>query len=374
MKRLGISVYPNLIDVEETIKYIDLAHQNGFSRIFTNFLEIGEGDEMTNRFTKVCQHANKLGFEVILDVNPDVFTQVSKKHKDPLAFFKSMGATGIRMDEEYDGKVEADITNSPVNLKLEINASSTTGLLDNIIKYKGNLKNIIACHNFYPQKYSGLDEQLYIDKCNYYKDKGIKVAAFVSSNNKKAIGPWPLNEGLPTLEKHRDMSLIDQIKDMVASDLVDDIIISNQPASNQELKAIKELTLDGFNFHIKLEKGISDTEKKCLFDAKTERFGNTIDNAVRQDYSSYMIRCSAPRVKYANDPIKPRKLNTKFFMPGDVLVLNSLYGRYNGEVQIVMKKMEYDKRKNLVGKISKNDIELFKYIKPNKKISFIEKK
>ncbi|KFB07876.1 DUF871 domain-containing protein [Malacoplasma iowae] len=371
MARLGISIYPNLISVDQCINYIDLAYKCGFSRIFTNFLEIENESEMNN-FKKVCNYAKSKNFEIIFDVNPSVFETIKKQTSDPLLFFVNLGASGIRMDEEYEGQFEAEFTKNKYGLKLEINASSTTGLLENIIKYNGDLKNVISCHNFYPQRFTGLDRKLFEEKCLYYKSKNIKVAAFVSSQNLNAIGPWPLKEGLPTIEDHRNISLVDQAKDLIATDYVDDIIISNQPATELEMLELSKLSHVGFNFHISLEKDITELEKRTLFDADVDYMGKKVGTQVRQDYSPYMIRCTAPRIKFSNNPIEPKPINKKYFEIGDVLVLNKEFGRYNGEVQIVMKQMPYDSRKNYLGKINKNDIELFKYIKPNKKIKFIE--
>ena len=53
------------------------------------------------------------------------------------------------------------------------------------------------------------------------------MAAFVGSNNPNAMGPWPLSEGLVTLEDHRGLPIDAQIRQMVAHPYVDDIIISN---------------------------------------------------------------------------------------------------------------------------------------------------
>lgn len=370
---LGISIYPNLIESTKCKKYIELASKYGFKRIFTNFIEVEKKDDL-EKFEDVCKFAKKLGFEIVFDVNPEVFETIKKNNPDPLKFFLEMGATAIRMDEEYDGKFESEFTHNKYNIKLEVNASSSTGLLENIIKYKGNLQNVISCHNFYPQSFTGLDRKLFEEKCKYYKSKGIKVAAFVGSQSKNAIGPWPLKEGLPTLEEHRKLSIVDQAKDLIASCLVDDIIISNQPATEKELKELSELQENSFNFSITLNKNISSIEKDAIFNANTVHMGKELKSCVRQDYSPYMIRISAPRIKFSNQKIKPTISNVKKFNVGDVLVLNELSGRYNGEVQIVMKEMPYDKRKNIVGKLSKFDTSLFKYIEPNKLIKFIQVK
>ncbi|MCB7106320.1 MupG family TIM beta-alpha barrel fold protein, partial [Eubacterium callanderi] len=69
------------------------------------------------------------------------------------------------------------------------------------------LDNIITCHNFYPQRYSGISYE-HFEKCSQdIKDLNIKVAAFVSSQEEGTYGPWPVNEGLCTLEIHRDLPI-----------------------------------------------------------------------------------------------------------------------------------------------------------------------
>lgn len=283
-----------------------------------------------------------------------------------------MGASGLRIDEEFDGEYEALISHNKYGLKLELNASSTTNILEKIIAKGGNIKNIIACHNFYPQRYSGLSEKLFSQKRDYYNRYNILLAAFISSNNKKAKGPWLITEGLPTLETHRTMQLVDQAKDFIASDLVDDIIISNQPATEAEFKKLARLANTGFNFNISLSKNISEIEKKVLFDEKIIYYQKELTHTIRSDYSDWIIRSSASRIKFAKQRIKPRKIKRKYFEVGEILVLNKLYDRYNGEVQIVLKKIDYDPRKNLVAKISKSDLNLLKYLKPGMKINFIK--
>ena len=60
-------------------------------------------------------------------------------------------------------------------------------------------------------------EKLFTEKCLYYKKNNVRIATFVCSASKKAVGPWPITEGLPTLEYHRDWKMVDQVKDMIAS-------------------------------------------------------------------------------------------------------------------------------------------------------------
>ena len=47
---------------------------------------------------------------------------------------------------------------------------------------------------------------------NELKAKNIPVAIFISSLVKGSHGPWPVSDGLPTIEEHRDMPIEEQLK------------------------------------------------------------------------------------------------------------------------------------------------------------------
>lgn len=47
MKRLGISLYPGKSNENEDIQYIEKAHQYGFTRIFTNLLQLTDENKAT---------------------------------------------------------------------------------------------------------------------------------------------------------------------------------------------------------------------------------------------------------------------------------------------------------------------------------------
>ncbi len=45
---------------------------------------------------------------------------------------------------------EAAMSYNPYDLKIEVNSSSGTKYIENIMSYRPNKDNIIGCHNFYP--------------------------------------------------------------------------------------------------------------------------------------------------------------------------------------------------------------------------------
>lgn len=354
MARLGISLYPEHSTVEKDKEYITLAAKYGFKRIFTCLLSVENKtkDQILEEFRAVIDHAHSYGMEVVLDVAPFVFNNLGVSYDD-LSFFKEMHADGIRLDEGFDSLKEALMSYNPQNLKIEINASLGTKYLDNIMSHFPNLDNIITCHNFYPQRYSGISYE-HFEKCSKaIKDMNVKVAAFVSSQNENTFGPWPVNEGLCTMEMHRDLPIDVQARHLFATRLVDDVIIANAYASEAELESLSRVNPNKLTFKIDYEAEVGETESKILYEHP---------HFVRGDMSEYMARSTMPRVTYAAESV-PAK-NTRDLKRGDVIIINDNYARYKGELHIVLKDMPNDGRKNVIGHIPADESMLLDYIKP----------
>lgn len=354
MARLGVSIYPEHSTKEKDIEYLSLAAKCGFKRVFTCLLSL-EGksiDEIKDEFKEIIAHANSLGMEVILDVAPNIFQQLGIKYED-LSFFAELGAAGIRLDEGFDGIKEAHMTFNEYNLKIEINASIGTKYIDNILSYKGNKDNIITCHNFYPQRYTGLSYK-HFEKCSRdLKNIGLKVAAFVSSQNDNTFGPWPVNEGLCTLEEHRFLPIDVAARHLFATELVDDVIVANAYASEAELIELSKINPNKLTFKIELNNSVSEVEKEIIFN---------FPHHVRGDMSEYMARSTMCRIQYKDANIEPK--NTEDLKVGDIIIINNEYNRYKGELHIVLKDMPNDGRKNIVGRIPENELHLLNYIEP----------
>lgn len=362
MARLGISIYPEHSTKEKDIEYLSLAAKYGFKRVFTCLLSL-EGksvDEIKEEFKEIIGHANSLGMEVILDVAPNIFEQLGIKYED-LSFFAELGAAGIRLDEGFDGAKEAFMTFNKYGLKIEINASLGTKYADNILSYKGNRDKLITCHNFYPQKFTGLSYK-HFEKCSKdLKNLGLKVAAFVSSQGDNTFGPWPVNEGLCTLEEHRFLPADVAARHLFATELVDDVIIANAYATEEELKSLSKINPNKLTFKIELNDEVSDVEKDIIFN---------FPHLVRGDMSEYMARSTMCRIEYKDANIEPH--NTNDLKAGDIIIVNNEYSRYKGELHIVLKDMPNDGRKNVVGRIPQNELHLLDFIEPWRAFEIIE--
>lgn len=159
MRSLGLSIYPDHSNFEDNAKYLELGHKYGFSRIFMSMLEVqGSPAETQAKYKKII--------EII-----------------------------------------------------ELNMSNNVDYLNNIISYQANTPFIYGCHNFYPQRGTALTYDFFFDCIKRFKHFGIHTAAFVSSQVGK-MGPWNVEDGLPTLEQDRNLPIDVQAMHLFASGLI----------------------------------------------------------------------------------------------------------------------------------------------------------
>ena len=362
MKNLGISIYPEKSTESELFNYIDKAKEAGFKRIFSCLLSVDKSkDEIINKFSNIIAYANKKGFETIVDVNPSVLKKLNVDGED-LSFFKDIGASGFRLDRGYSGYEEAMMTYNDYNLKIEINMSNDTRYIDTIMDYMPNRYNLIGCHNFYPHKHTGLSLDFF-RKCTYnFKKYGLNTAAFITSQNDSAFGPWPIGNQIPTLEMHRYMPIEVQLKHMISLDIIDDIIISNSFATEEEFSKIRNMRLDMVSFEVTLEEDITEIEKTILLDEIHSRRGDICDTVIRSTRNS--------RDKYSDRSFvlhnAPRNIKR-----GDILIESDEYGNYKGELEIALKDFQNSGKSNVVARIKEEEVFILDFIKPNQKFNFI---
>lgn len=356
MVKLGVSIYPDKSDFDDNIDYLKLASKYGFSRVFLNFLTVGNEDAL-DRFKDIVNYGRELGMEIIADVAPQVFKDLNIDYKD-LKIFSDIGLTGIRLDMGFSGNEESIMSFNPYGLKIELNISSGTKYLDAVMSYLPNRENIIGCHNFYPHRYTGISREHFMRTTEEFRKYGLRTAAFVSSNE-VGFGPWSINEGLPTMEEHRELPIEVQAKDLINTGLIDDIIISNCFASEEELKALSSINGNILELNIDIDEKTPQVEKDILLN---ELHFN------RGDVSEYMIRSTQSRVKYKGHEF--RLINPRDMEKGDIVIESSLYAHYAGEVHLVLKSMKNTNRSSVIGKIIDEEIFLLDHIKPWQKFKF----
>lgn len=361
---LGISIYPDKQDLQELKRYIDVAHSLGYKRIFTCLLSV-DGDKQTiiNKYAQILKHADQLNMDVTLDIAPRIFAELNISYDD-LTFFKEMGASTIRLDQGFDGLKEAQMTFNPQGLNIEINMSNGTKYLDNILSYQPNHLKLRGCHNFYPQEYTGLRLDHFM-RCSFdFKKQGIRTAAFINSPT-ATTGPWPIMDGLCTVEMHRNLPLVTQLKHLMTLDLIDDIFIANAFASTRELEDIASTYFSNLlTLNVTFSPKATKLEKDIVLHEK---------HFNRGDISNYMIRSTQSRVKYKTFDF-PIGETPEILKKGDIIIGNNNFGQYKGELQLILADQKNtDQRRNVVAKVDESEIFLIDYIKPWSSFAFIEK-
>ena len=369
MTKLGISIYPEIVGEKETIEYLNLCAKYNVKMVFANLLGVEDneaGRERLAMFKRVFKVARDHGMEMMVDVNPGVYESF-KLPRNEIKWFKELGATGLRLDEDFGGVVEAEISNNKEGMKLVLNPSTGIGVFKKTIENGGNGKAILSCHNFYPMRYTGVKYEQFIKNSIHTKDMGCEVAAFITlPEESKGVGPWNVNEGIPTLEEHRDLPLVDQAHHFLTMGFVDWILISQQAASEQQLKDLNKLFEEVEKLYnsqtIELDMELVNDKplyrSNLNFDRTLEHHGHLFNkHETRSDFNAAFVRSTAPRLIYDKDEIKPDNAG-KHLKRGDVIILNENLGRYKGEVHILLKDIDDSKQnaRNLVGHIKEKDI------------------
>lgn len=382
---LGISLYPEQETLEEMTSYIRLAGKYGFTKIFTSMFSVaGEASEVSAYFKKLCDVAHENKMEVCVDANAKMFDKFGASEKD-LSVFKAIGIDEIRMDFCFCDDRDIALVENKENIKIQFSAFMIDILKPMIEKCK-DTSNITICHNFYPERYTGVSRKDFTRMNTIWKDYNMKIGAFISSNVEGAHGPWPVYDGLPTMEEHRDRPVDFQVREMMAMNNVDLIMFGNAFASEEELRSVQQAVQEkvvakeygefekmliaampsvGKNsvvLQVEEESGINDVEKKILYDFKR--------HCDLGDSSEYMLRSRITRTIYGKDSIPHRISKKEYFTKGDVLVVNDNLKHYCGELQICVKDMKNDGQRNLVGHLNDDEMHLMPYLTAGTFFSF----
>lgn len=358
---LGISIYPLVSSKEENLEYINKAHKLGYTRVFTSMLEVDSEKEKAltqiESYRELLNHAKNLGMKVFIDINPEVLKIIGVNPSD-LSFFVNLGCTGIRLDGIFNGIHESMMTYNEYGLEIEINGSLNTSYSNNIIDFGCKKEKLVVCHNFYPEEYTGLSLEFYNMCMKRHKSLGLTVAAFVNSTKGGNLGPWPTNDGLPTLEKHRYLDIMAQANELYALG-TDDIIIGNAFATDEELKALSKLDKDIVALKFTPCKVLTEEENFLI---------NSIMND-RNESSLNIIRYSKGRFDLKDKSIPANNTGDKIVKKGTILINNDDYFNYKGELIIARHNLRVDNRRNVIGHIDDSFLDNLDYIKYGKKFT-----
>ncbi len=288
MIQLGVSLYPEQETAEEIEAYLDLAGEHGFSKVFTSLFSVeGSREDIINYFKGLTDAAHRHGMEVYGDCNARFFMQMGAS-PDDLTVFREIGLDVLRLDLMFNDERDVAIVNNDQGLGVQLNASLVPSV-KRIIELGGDRSRIIGSYNFYPLRNTGADSRDIYEANQFFRQEGMKTQIFISSNVRGSHGPWPVSDGLPTIEEDRDMPVGLQLRHVLALGC-DEVIFGNAFVSKEEFEEIsgtmKQIYVYGedrpFYFPgirdqipigdieripltIELAEGVSDVEKEILF-------------------------------------------------------------------------------------------------------------
>ena len=377
MITLGVSLYPEQETLEEIESYLQLASKYGFTKIFTSIFSVpGTREEVIDYFKNFTSIAHKYGMKVCGDANTDCLKKLGADESH-LEVINEMGIDILRMDMCYMDERDVTLINNNYGVGVEMSAGFISAI-DAALDKGANPENLSVCHNFYPQTYTGADLESTMKINEHWKEKKVKVALFITSHLKEAHGPWPVHDGLVTVEEHRFMSVGDQVRHILAMNNVDEILFGNAFATEEEFKEVADVMKEVY-IHVEPFKDYGEMLERLLPHGNLKRLPLGIDleadvtdiekeilyyNAHQVgEYINYMIRSRWTRIFYKKADIPLRKCDKEYFEKGDVLIVNNNLDYYKAEIQICMKPMRNDGQRNLVGHISKDVLCILDLIK-----------
>ena len=385
MIKLGVSLYPEQETAKEIENYLASARKYGFTKVFTSLFSVeGTRDEIIRYFRDLSDAAHKYGMEVYGDCNAKFFMEMGAA-PDDLSVFREIGLDVLRLDLMFNDERDLMIADNKEGLGVQLNASLLPAV-EKIMDMGGDPKRISVAYNFYPLRNTGADSEDVYQANQFYKKLGLKTQIFISSNVKGSHGPWPVSDGLPTIEENRDMPIGLQIRHAVALGC-DEAIIGNAFASEEELKEAADMMKEiyvyaedkpfyfpGLRTQIPIgdieripikivpADDLSENEKELLF---------VFNKHSVSEYTRIIIRSRWGRMDFRPIPIPPREYGKKYFEPGDVVILNDKAARYKGEVHIARKRLKNDGTMNYAGRIAEEEMFLLDYLHYGMNFGFI---
>jgi hypothetical protein len=386
-----VSVYPDIRPLEEIKGYLAKAASYGYSRVFSSMFQVpGTPAEVLALFKELIDHAHTYGIEVSLDINPPFMKRIGATPAD-LSVLASIGVDILRMDGAYGVDENIMMLKNTYDIRIEYNASALLPeTIESLVSHGVSKSRILACHNFYPQRYTGFRWDRFLDVNQRLSRLGIPIGAFVASHASESHGVWDPPCGLPTVERLRDFTPELQARILAAAGTTD-IFFGNAYATEEELMTVAN-ALEPYT-----PKYLSEEHRQYVRDSVFLDYERIVSSVTRVqvevlpeateiereilfeffphvdmgDSSEWIWRSRMPRVFYKKHDITKRPYGQQMFMPGDVVIVNDGYTHYAGEIQVVLEPMPNDGIRNLIGKITPNEMYVLDAVHDGDTIVFI---
>ena len=342
-KQLGRSVYLSLI----RDRSVSLDEITAGTPVFLSLhMEEEFDDDYGKDIRELCDRLNDKGCQIIADISKST---LKKLNMDIDTLIKKLHLWAVRIDY---GFTNDEITEIVKNNIVVLNASTMS--LEEILEIKKH-GNVMAMHNFYPRKETGLDEDRFMKINEMLKAHDIKVLAFILGKIKRG----PMYEGLPTLEKQRFQNSYVSYVEMLKKYNVDQVYLSEPGIDMDDFEKIEMFNKDGI---ITLPVDIDPEYRYLLNKVLTNRV----------DSPSGLIRVMESREYSRSNGSEINPENNIERFTGFITIDNSLYKRYCGEIQIMKKDHPKDERVNVIGKVKEGYLDTLKLIEGKDRFILIQ--
>lgn len=345
---IGVSIYLQE-KREKNEKYLIKSFEKGIDYVFTS-LNIPEGKQDTllhelEYFVELC---NKHNVKLIADVSPSVLNRFSITSLEELI---DIGLKSLRIDYGYSNE---EIVELSKRMEIILNASTLTKIqLEAFAKLGLKFDQVIACHNYYPKDLSGLSITDVRELNEMFKIYGIRSMSFVPGHDKRG----PIYSGLPTIEDHRNLQLMETLFSSKFEVMADIVMIGDHGLTDFEWIQFEHYKNNIVLMRATLEKKHHNIYHRILHD--------------RKDSSPYVVRMIESRQSEMKlDNVEPNNCIQRNL--GSVCLSNINYGRYCGEIEISRKDLIQDNRVNVIGNVHKDDLPLIRFIKKGQSFKLIE--
>ena len=328
MKTLGFSLYLSTFEQQ----WPSLRAWAGTGAPIFLSLHISEEFDATycQRAREICHLLAVQGFRTIADVSRKTLTQFGCDSLTELA--KELRLWGLRIDFGFSPE---EIGEMASKMPIVVNASTLSPEDAKRILAKG--KDVFALHNFYPRPETGLDEELLMQTTVRLREAGLSVQAFIPGD---AVKRGPVYEGLPTLEAHRYVLPSAAYVDMVLRFGMEDIFLADPGISETEQARIAHFCNTGI---ICVPVNLDENWAHLYGTVFTRRI----------DSPRWLIRFQESRTySCPGDIIEPGRCIER--KRGVLTVDNARYGRYSGELMLMLEDLPADERVNVIGSVPEN--------------------
>ncbi|MDF2531947.1 MAG: hypothetical protein K0Q65_1528 [Clostridia bacterium] len=335
--QIGRSVYVSTFERQKD-RLLQMDVKGSF--VFTSFhIQEELDDQYKEKAKALCNFLKEAGFIIIGDVSPKTLKFFG--YEDISRFAEDMDLDVLRID--YGFSLE-EVMAIHDQFGIAFNASTVNPLEAKVLIDAG--KQVYAMHNYYPRSETGLDDEYFRSVNQKLQAIGLKVLAFIPGDE---IKRGPIEEGLPTLERHRNIPPYVGYLDLAVNFNMDGIFIGDVQLSKKQESLIRDYCRDG----VIIVPSTLNSEYEYLYGKKF---------TIRIDSPAAVMRLQESREYSCQGKLQEPK-HCIIRSEGAITMDNKNYGRYSGEIQIIRQNLPQDDRVNVIGHIEEEYITIMHCIK-----------